>query len=183
MQDGSSLNMTSSRVSVTQEKLFSPKYERNKGFVDRPTVFELLDHDIKTQRECTLCGLGGTGKSQIALEYCYRNKDNYRYIFWIDADTEETLKNSFADVARLLIFPALASTKSASPDDLIRFAINWLQKNDDWLLIYDNADDCSFGDTSNRRRLQNKYFPLEKRGVILKTTRNEFIGGREPIIK
>ena len=151
--------------------------------MDRPIVFEILDHIIKTHRECTLCGLGGMGKSQIALEYCYRNKDNYRYIFWIDADTEETLQNSFADMARRLILPALVSTKSTSPDDLVLYAINWLQNNDDWLLVYDNFDDCSFGDTSNRRRLQSKYFPMEKRGVILKTTRNEFVESRGPTIK
>jgi len=49
-----------------QRKLFSPKYERNNRFVDRPSVFEILNHTIKTHRECTLCGLGGIGKSQIA---------------------------------------------------------------------------------------------------------------------
>src|SRR4051812_18750389 len=80
-----SLSETSSQVLMSQEKVFWPKYEQNKRFVDRPTIFEIINHTIETHRECTLCGLGGVGKSQIALEYCYRNKDNYRYIFWIDA--------------------------------------------------------------------------------------------------
>src|SRR3954470_6764109 len=140
--------MTSSRISTLQEKVFWPKYEQNRRFVDRPAIFEILNHTIETHRECTLCGLGGTGKSQVALEYCYRNKDNYRYIFWIDADTEETLQNSFLDVARLL--PGLASTKPTKPNDLVLYAIKWLQNNDDWLLVYDNLDDCSLGDISNR---------------------------------
>src|SRR4051812_37860857 len=158
---------------MSQEKVFSLKHEQNKRFVDRPIVFEILDHTIKTHRECTLCGLGGMGKSQIALEFCYRNKDNYRYIFWIDADTEETLQNSFADVARRLIFPALVSTKSMSPDDLVLYVIMWLQNNDNWLLVYDNFDD----------RFQSKYFPMVKRGVILKTTRDDFLEVRKPTIK
>src|SRR3954466_12629954 len=149
VQIDSSLSATSSQVPVPQKKVFWPKYERNRRFVDRPTVFETLDHTIKTHEECTLCGLGGTGKSQIALEYCYRNKDSYRYIFWIDADTEETLQNSFANVARLLNLPVFASMKSTSPDDLVLYAINWLQNNDDWLLIYDNSDDRSFGDKTS----------------------------------
>src|SRR3954465_8002388 len=152
MQVDPSLIATSSKIPMSQEKVFWPKYEQNKRFVDRPTVFEILDYTIKTQRECTLSGLGGTGKSQIVLEYCYRNKDNYRYVFWIDADTEETLQNSFVDVARLLTLPALASTKSTNPDDLVLYAIKWLHNNDGWLLVYDNSDDCSFGDTSNRHR-------------------------------
>src|SRR5947208_3692953 len=102
-QIDSSLDVTSSQVPIAQEKrVFWPKYEQNKRFVDRPTVFEILDRTIKTYRECTLCGLGGMGKSQIALEYCYRNKDHYQCIFWIDADTEETLQNSFVYMARRL---------------------------------------------------------------------------------
>src|SRR4051812_7260410 len=165
---------------MSQEKVFSLKHEQNKRFVDRPIVFEILDHTIETHRECTLCGLGGMGKSQIALEYCYRNKDNYRSIFWIDADTEETLQNSFAGMARRLIFPVLFSTKSKSPDDLVLHAITWLENNDGWLLVYDNFDDRSFGAKSNR---QSKFFPMVKRGVILITTRNEFAGSRGPIIK
>src|SRR4051812_47641876 len=153
---------------MSQEKVFSLKHEQNKRFVDRPTVFDILDQTIKTHRECTLCGLGGMGKSQIALEYCYRNKDNYRYIFWVDAGTEETLQNSFADVARLLNLPVFSSTKSTTPDDLVLYPIKWLQNNDGWLLIYDNSDDGSFGDSTDRK---NKYFPMLNRGVILKTTR------------
>src|SRR4051812_36703797 len=158
---------------MSQEKVFSLKHEQNKRFVDRPIVFEILDHTIKTHRECTLCGLGGMGKSQIALEYCYRNKDNYRYIFWIDADTEEALQNSIADVARRLIALGLVSTKPVSPDDLVICAINWLQNNDGWLLVYDNSDD----------HFQGKYFPMEKRGVVLKTTRDDFVEIRGPTIK
>src|SRR4051812_27252584 len=119
------LNASSSRAPVSQERVFWPKYEQNKSFVNRPTVFETLDYIIKTHKECTLCGLGGMGKTQIALEYCYRNEDNYRYIFWIDADTEGTLQNSFADVARALMFPTLVSTNSMSPDDLVLYVIMW----------------------------------------------------------
>src|SRR4051812_22061409 len=66
-----SLNVASSQVLPPQEKVFWPKHKKNKRFVDRPTVFEILNHTIETHKECTLCGLGGTGKSQIALEYCY----------------------------------------------------------------------------------------------------------------
>src|SRR4051812_29279414 len=168
-----SLNATSPQVLTSQERVFWPKHERNERFVDRPTVFEILDQTIKTHQECTLCGLGGMGKSQIALEYCYRNKDNYRYIFWIDADTEETLQNSFVKMARILMLQTLTLTKYMSPNDLVLYVIKWLQDNDDWLLVYDNSDDRSFGVKTNRN-----YVPMLKRGVILKTTRDEFAGSR-----
>ena len=73
--------------SAPPKDVFLLKYERNKRFVDRPNVFKALDDAIidasKDTDHCksvTLCGLGGMGKSEIAREFCYRHKDNYRYV-------------------------------------------------------------------------------------------------------
>ena len=157
--------------------------------MDRPDVFESLDRTIdesKNNMECTpvaLCGLGGMGKSQIALEFCYRNENNYRYLFWMDADTEVALQNSFVDVARMLNLPALTIANSANPEDVVPRVIQWLQTNDGWLLVFDNADDYSLGNASDRFRLQNKYFPKTGRGVILTTTRNDSAGPNGSAIK
>lgn len=165
---------------MPQDRVFWPKYERNEYFVDRPDVFEVLERAIEASKESikfkpiALCGLGGTGKSQIALEFFYRNEVNYRYLFWMDADTEAALQSSFIDLARMLNLPTLAATNTANPDDVVPRMIQWLQTNDGWLLAFDNADDYSFGNTSDIFRLQTKYFPKTGRGVILITTRNDF---------
>ena len=50
--------------------------------------------------------------------------------------------------------------------------IRWLQSNDGWLLVFDNADDFSLGNASRPRHLQEVYFPKTGRGTILLTTRN-----------
>jgi hypothetical protein len=63
------------------------------------------------------------GKSQIALEFCYRNQENYRYIFWIEADKETTLQKSFEKLAR----PLNIAKSYSDPEDVRSSVIHWLQ--------------------------------------------------------
>lgn len=53
-----------------------------------------------------LRGLGGQGKTQIALEYCLMAKDRTQAILWIDATSETTLKKEFATIARKIQRPS-----------------------------------------------------------------------------
>ena len=79
--------------------LFCVNHQKNEHFVPRPEIFQKLRHFVnKTDKKPTrvmLRGLGGMGKSQVALEFCYQSRDRYQYIFWMEADTETTLQNSF----------------------------------------------------------------------------------------
>jgi MinD superfamily P-loop ATPase len=52
-----------------------------------------------------ISGLGGIGKTQTALEYAYRHREDYRYIFWVRADTHELLTSDFAAMASALDLP------------------------------------------------------------------------------
>src|SRR4051794_28948526 len=138
-----------------------PKYDRNGKFVNRPKVFELLNEHIKAIQESKRCkpvvirGLGGTGKSQIALEFCYQNEDKYQYIFWMDADTETTLQTDFMYAARMLDLPAL--TENSNSDDVVPRMIQFFQTIDcRWLLVFNNADDYSLGKEKEPFRLHNK---------------------------
>jgi hypothetical protein len=49
-----------------------------------------------------LYGLGGMGKTQVALEYAYRHKDDYRYAFWVSAVHEAQIQSGFGNVTRLV---------------------------------------------------------------------------------
>src|SRR5947209_5186646 len=121
----------------------------------------------------TICGLGGMGKSQIAIEFCYRQKDNYQYIFWMEADTEVTLQRSFWDAA------AQIELSITTIEFVIPKMIQWFESNNRWLLVFNNADDFSFGNTSKPHALQDTYFPKIGHGVILMTTRIDDIGLRQ----
>lgn len=79
---------------------------RNKLFVGRDDVLDRLRSILLPEtrdREppiCVISGLGGIGKTQTALEYCYRFEDHYDWQFWITAETSTKLLDTFHDISR-----------------------------------------------------------------------------------
>lgn len=57
-----------------------------------------------TTKFLALCGLGGSGKTQLALEYVYRHRKDYDACLWISCDTPIKAAQGFVDVARKLAF-------------------------------------------------------------------------------
>ncbi|MFD7589342.1 tetratricopeptide repeat protein, partial [Kitasatospora sp. NPDC059811] len=86
----------------------------------------------------TLHGLGGVGKTTVALHYAYAEATHYRLIWWITAESEEQLAEAFADLA-VHLHPTWALT--APPGQQVEWALAWLRAHDRWLLVYDNAED------------------------------------------
>ena len=113
-------------------------------------------------------GLGGIGKTQIAVEYAYRAREQgqYTHTFWIDAASKEAMMTSFITLAELLPeFPAKNETnqqKLVKADQTLVGAVP-----ERWFLIFDNADDLS---------LVQEYFPHHGNGSILLTTRANAVG-------
>ena len=50
-------------------------------------------------RQFALCGLGGLGKTEIALEFVLQHKDDYDAIFWVHADTVAKLNECYNDIS------------------------------------------------------------------------------------
>src|SRR5450432_3974495 len=73
---------------------------RNLFFTGREAILEALhtqlgvNHAIALTQSSALHGLGGIGKTQIALEYAYRHALEYSAVFWIGAETEEQIISS-----------------------------------------------------------------------------------------
>ena len=53
----------------------------------------------------SISGLGGIGKTQLAVEYAYRHLDEYQYVLWVRAAGVEALTTSFTEIAHLLKLP------------------------------------------------------------------------------
>jgi hypothetical protein len=79
--------------------------------------------------------------------------DSFWGIFWIDASSEETAKEGFANLAR-----------ACKQEESVESVKAWLSRKKHWLLILDNVDNPDL-DVS-------KFFPSQERGAILITTRN-----------
>lgn len=80
-------------------------FDRNEEFIGRYALLESL-HTIlcnviigKWNHRVALHGMGGVGKTQTAMAYVYKYKDNYDRIYWISAATEATLLTGFQNIA------------------------------------------------------------------------------------
>ncbi|KAF2972232.1 hypothetical protein GQX73_g1280 [Xylaria multiplex] len=87
------------------------------------------------QTSCVIHGIGGVGKTQVALEYTYRHREDYSYIFWVRAESSVELSTSFASFRRS-IMPSF--TVQDQLENVNLFVKNTL--DDRWLLVFDNAD-------------------------------------------
>ena len=140
-------------------------YERNYFFIGRENELEDIhyglsgDSGVALTQTQAISGLGGVGKTQVALEYIYRYRNEYCDIFWVRAETEVALRASFIDIAELLGLP---EHNAPDPDEIAHAVKKWLENRDDWLLIFDNAD---------TPELLKTYRPRNPKGHILITSR------------
>ncbi|KAJ7081516.1 P-loop containing nucleoside triphosphate hydrolase protein, partial [Mycena epipterygia] len=101
-----------------------------------------------------LHGLGGAGKTQIALKFIAKSTSNFTDIFFIDSSSTETIETGLKNIAK---------TKAVGESS--QDALQWLRsKQDEWLLFFDNADDPKIN--------LNDYFPQCDHGNIIITSRN-----------
>ncbi|HEU5374647.1 MAG TPA: FxSxx-COOH system tetratricopeptide repeat protein [Ktedonobacteraceae bacterium] len=163
--------------------LWTVPHARNRYFTGRDDLLKQLEHQFSLEEpdhlpDSTCCvaltqsqaikGLGGIGKTQIAIEYAYRSRDQdrYRHILWINAANEETLMNSFATLAELL--PAFPAKHEMDQWKLVAEIKRWLEQcQQRWLLIFDNVENIALVQTC---------CPQQGHGSLLFTTRAHAIG-------
>ena len=83
-----------------------------------------------------LTGMGGVGKTQLALAYAQRYRADYQLGWWVPAETELGMVTALADLAVVLGLPA-----ELPPAELAAGARDALGERSGWLVIFDNAPD------------------------------------------
>ncbi|MFG1872442.1 FxSxx-COOH system tetratricopeptide repeat protein [Micromonospora arborensis] len=85
----------------------------------------------------TVHGLGGVGKTELALQYAHRWRHRYPVRWWVTADTPAAVESGLAALTARL-YPELALT--ATTGEAAAWAIGWLQNQARWLLVLDNVE-------------------------------------------
>ncbi|KAI9691233.1 MAG: hypothetical protein M1822_008853 [Bathelium mastoideum] len=151
-------------------------FPRNTRFIGRDELLESLYEKISNNHEgqkLAITGLGGIGKTQIALELAYRvrTKASDCSIFWIPAINKEGLEQTFIDIMQEL---QLAGWEEKGADSKVLLQQHLSQKSAGrWLLIFDNADDITMWlETDKRTKALVDQLPRSNDGCILFTTRD-----------
>jgi tetratricopeptide (TPR) repeat protein len=166
----SSVDSTERPVQVKSQLLWNVPYQRNPLFTGRDEILKQLYEALRVGKTAALAqpqaisGLGGIGKTQTAVEYAYRYRDDYQTILWVKAETGESIISDFVTIAQLLNLP------EKQEQDQLRIveAVNrWFLEQSGWLLIFDNADDLA---------MVRDFLPPGGKGHILLTTRAHATG-------
>jgi len=161
---------TNSLIPETAAQLWNVPYRRNPFFTGREDVIQRLHAALLASRTGAMSptqaitGLGGIGKTQTALEYAYRSRDEYRAVFWVRADTRETLISDFMAIAELLHLPEQHEQDQSRVAQAVR---RWLNEHEGWLLILDNVEEM---------QMIGDFLPEASNGHILLTTRAQALG-------
>jgi hypothetical protein len=111
------------------------------------------------QHPKAITGLGGIGKTRTAMEYAYRYHSEYEAVFWVRAESRETLMSDLVTIATLL---NLQVAQERNRKVVTNAVIHWLSEHTSWLLVFDNVENLN---------ILNNFIHLSKNGHILLTTR------------
>jgi hypothetical protein len=106
IEDLSSLEASAPRAALPP--IWNVPYPRNSFFIGREELLTRLRTQLQVGQASVLSqpqaiiGLGGIGKTQLALEYAYRYHQDYQAILWARADSPEALVSSYVAFATLL---------------------------------------------------------------------------------
>jgi len=141
---------------------------RNRDFTGREELLTSLREALTSGRPArvtqAIAGLGGVGKTQLALEYVYRHEKDYSAVFWLPAEDSAALAAEYAGLARVLDLP-----EKDSQDQRVTVAAvhRWLNDNSTWLLVLDNAPEPEG---------IRQYLPEKCNGHVIITSRHQAWG-------
>ncbi|OCK96219.1 putative kinesin [Cenococcum geophilum 1.58] len=167
-------------------------FRRDPDFVDRGALLDQIREKLSVPASrILLVGLGGVGKSQLAIEHCYRTAERSpgTWVFWVHASNAARLEQSYRDIADQV---KLAGRKDPQAD-VFKLVHDWLrdERHGKWLLVLDNADSATvLSPPSDGRKTQagggdgalgqhlSRYLPPSRYGSVLVTSRTKQAASR-----
>jgi tetratricopeptide (TPR) repeat protein/transcriptional regulator with XRE-family HTH domain len=144
-------------------RTFLVPHPRNPYFTGRDDVLAELARTLRDGCAVALCGIGGIGKTQVAVEYAHRVRERHGDVLWLSADGSGDVAASVAGLARALGLPEAADAGQEAA------AVGrWLAGRAGWLLVLDNLVDTA---------VLAAWLPVAAAGQVLVTCRHQATGG------
>jgi tetratricopeptide (TPR) repeat protein len=138
-------------------------HDRNPVFTAREEILQCLAESFTGSGTAAsrqaIVGLGGVGKTQIAVEYAHRFRHKYSHIFWTHGYSSEALLSGFTAIATALNLV----DASVDSSEIVSAVLAWFGAHGNWLLVVDNADDV---------KVLQSFLPSLCGGHILVTSRS-----------
>ena len=165
-------------------------FSRDPDFVNRGNILGQIDQRCsEPAARVALVGLGGVGKSQLAIEFAHRvaARQPDTWVFWVHSGTQARVEEGFRTIADTVKLPGRNQPKADIPHLVCRWLSN--ERNGRWIMILDSADDrdvlylATNGDASTSGNARNRrpfatYLPQSRNGSIIITTRNKDLAFR-----
>ncbi|KAL3441720.1 putative kinesin light chain [Aspergillus insuetus] len=149
-------------------------FAKNPHFVGRQKEIQILEDLISAPdgpRKLAITGLGGVGKTQIALELAYRIRDREPEcsIFWIPCTSYEAVEQACMSIAQMV---GVHDVEPAEVKQRLQAYLS--QSNEKWILIFDNADEFEMWTKGSLITPPLKDFiPSSENGQVIFTSRNQ----------
>ena len=140
------LPQAANAISGRQPEIWEKVPERNKNFTGREDLLLRLRQGISTvtavvPQPRALQGLGGVGKTHLAIEYAHRYRSHYDLVWWIPSDQRVLVPSALAAMAPHLNLPPAAATGIDEAAEAVKRTLESGEPYRRWLLIFDNAED------------------------------------------
>ncbi|KID60293.1 tetratricopeptide repeat domain-containing protein, partial [Metarhizium brunneum ARSEF 3297] len=151
-------------------------HQPNHSFIGREDVLDDIEAHLRPVRKLNeghcvfaLCGLGGMGKTQIALKYAFSSLSKFEVVLWIPSDSREKM------LARHIAFAVEIGLVESTNDDQNKakdIVKEWFETSQiPYLIIFDNADSV------DNKALLAEFWPGGDTGSILITSRDKSLLG------